>query len=228
MIPYYSILIPIHNERDSISSLLESLAIFKRKGNEILIIDDGSTDGSTELLKKSKLINLISLNTNKGKGFAIQQGLQKAKFNKILIFDGDLELDPLEISKLMILNRSNGIHCVMGYRFANLNPIISPYNWGNFMFTSFFNIFFKSNHRDILCCAKSFYLDEIKKKYVIKSNGFDIDVELSSILTFINKNKLIPQVLLKYNRRNINEGKKLQISDGWIILARTIRMIKYL
>ena len=69
----------------------------------------------------------------------------------------------------------------MGYRFKSLSPFKSNFDWGNFMFTSFFNILFNSHHKDILCCAKAFYLSDLKD-YNIKSNGFDIDVELSIII----------------------------------------------
>ena len=115
----------------------------------------------------------------------------------------------------------------MGYRFQYLNPLKSNFDWGNFMFTSFFNILFKSNHKDILCCAKAFYANEINS-YKIISDGFAIDAELASILTIFNRRRKIPQVLLNYNRRTIDEGKKLKISDGWSILSRIIKMTKYL
>ena len=223
----YSILIPIHNELNSIHRLLDSLITFKEQGNEILIIDDGSTDGSTELLLNNDLITLITLEVNRGKGFAIKQGLIKAKYNKIIIFDGDMELHPEQISKLMILDRKKNINSVMGYRFKSLNPIRSDYDWGNFMFTSFFNIIFNTNHKDILCCAKSFYFNKMMLKN-INTNSFDIDVELSFILTLKNRNRKIPQINLDYKRRSIKEGKKLKISDGRVILGRIIKMIKHI
>ena len=223
----YTILIPVNNEKNSIPLLLSSLKNYATNNHEILIIDDGSNDGTTELLQKCNFINLICFKKNEGKGIAIREGFANAKYKRIIIFDGDLELDSSDISKLMILDRKKNIYCAMGYRFKKLNPIKSNFDWGNFMFTSFFNIIFKSHHKDILCCAKSFYLD---KKFInnLSSKGFDIDAELSSLLTINNKFKNIPQVLLKYKRRTIIEGKKLNISDGWIILSRIIRMIKYI
>ena len=220
----YSIIIPIHNELQSIPILLKNLKSYKEKGHEIIIIDDGSTDGSTGLLRKCIWISLIKFEMNRGKGYAIQKGLEKANHNKIVIFDGDLELNSFEIYKLMILNED--IKATMGYRFKTLSPMSSLFNWGNFMFTSFFNILSKSTHRDILCCAKSFYLNQLKN-YNINSIGFDIDVELSSALTIKNKNKLIPQIYFQYNRRTIKEGKKLKVSDGWVILKKIIKMIQY-
>ena len=223
----YSILIPIHNEVNHIPFLLDALKVYSNEGHEIIIIDDGSNDGSTNILKNCKMIKLISLLKNKGKGFALRQGLMNANNDKIVIYDGDLELNPSDISKLMILNRSSNLRYVMGYRFQSLSPFKSNFDWGNFIFTSFFNILFKSNHKDILCCAKAFYINDLKK-YKIISNRFDIDIELASFFTILNKKQKISQVLLNYNRRTIKEGKKLKISDGWSILSRTLKMTKYL
>ena len=223
----YSILIPVHNEINHIPFLLDALKVYSNEGHEIIIIDDGSNDGSTDILENCKIINLISLRENKGKGYALKIGLMKANNEKIVIYDGDMELNPSDISRLMILNKKSNIRYVMGYRFKFLSPLKSDFDWGNFMFTSFFNILFKSNHKDILCCAKAFYANEINN-YKIISDGFAIDVELASLLIIFNKRRKIPQVLLNYNRRTIDEGKKLKISDGWSILLRIIKMTKYL
>ena len=221
----YSILIPIHNEVNHIPSLLDALKVYSNDGHEIIIIDDGSNDGSTNILKNCRMIKLICLSKNKGKGYALKKGLLRANNDKVVIYDGDMELNPSDITKLMILNRDRKF--VMGSRFQYLSPLKSNFDWGNFMFTSFFNILFKSNHSDILCCAKAFYASEINN-YKISSDGFDIDVELAFLLTILNKRMKIPQVLLQYKRRTIDEGKKLKISDGWSILSRIIKMVKYL
>ena len=221
----YSILIPIHNEVIHIPFLLDALKVYSNAGHEIIIIDDGSDDGSTNILKNCEMVNLICLSKNKGKGSALKKGLMNANNNKIVIYDGDMELEPSDITKLMILD--DNIRFVMGYRFQSLSPLKSNFDWGNFMFTSFFNILFTSHHKDILCCAKAFFKNDLKK-YKIISNRFDIDIELASFFTIFNKKQKIAQVLLNYNRRTIKEGKKLKISDGWSILSRTLKMTKYL
>ena len=223
----YSILIPVHNEKEYLPSLLDSLKGYSKKGHEVIIIDDGSNDGSAEILKGSKMINVISLVQNKGKGYALKKGLENAINNKIIIFDGDMEIHPSEISKLMVLENQTNLKCVIGHRFESLNPIKSGFDWGNFMFTTFFNILFNSNHKDILSCAKAFYKNDIEK-YKIASNGFDIDLELSTVLSLSNKKGSIYQVKLDYQRRTSKEGKKLKVFDGWCILLRILRMLKYL
>ena len=222
----YSILIPIHNEIRYIETLLKKLDYFNRMGHEIIIIDDGSDDGSEKALNGQKGIVLVSLPKNTGKGYALREGLAKASNDRIIVYDGDLELDPSDISKLMILNKDKNIRYAMGFRFNSLNPSKSKFDWGNFMFTSFFNIIFMSCHKDILCCAKSFHLNDLNN-YHILSKGFDIDMELSAILTLKNKNKSIPQIRINYKRRNFQEGKKLKVSDGWSILSRLFSVMKY-
>ena len=224
---FYTIIIPVYNEIKSINKLLYELIPLQHIGHEILIIDDGSNDGTLSKLKSSNcIINLIELNKNKGKGNAVRIGLKKAKFDKIIIYDSDRELLTSEINKLMILDLSKNISFVMGYRFKKFNPLNSGFEWGNFMFTSFFNLVFNSNHKDILCCAKAFY----KNDYIIKnlrSSRFEIDSELTSLLTILNNKSLIPQVEINYKRRDINDGKKLRTSDGWAILKMIISLIKY-
>lgn len=220
----YSIIIPIYNEERTIDKLLLSLKKYSFSKNEILIINDGSIDGTKKILKKYNFINVIELKKNYGKGIAIKIGLQKSIHNETIIYDGDLELHTDGITKLMELNRDIGIHSLMGTRFNNLSPFNSKFEWGNFMFTIFFNFLFQSCHKDILCCAKSFYKYDVPINK-LNSKGFDIDIELSSFLTKNNKRKRIQHRLIKYNRRDIQQGKKLRISDGWIILMRLIKSI---
>ena len=137
---HYSIIIPIYNEFKFLPELISGLKIFYHQGHEVVIVDDGSTDGSKSILEGCNFINLIKLPKNQGKGIAIKVGIQEAINERIVLFDGDLELDLDEISKLFILNRNKKVYSAMGYRFNHLNPFKSSFHWGNFMFTTFFNI----------------------------------------------------------------------------------------
>jgi dolichol-phosphate mannosyltransferase len=217
----YSIIIPIYNEKLTLLRLIEELKEYYHKGNEIILIDDGSSDGSYKVLKSKNFIRYIRLVENRGKGYAIKLGLLLSKNNKVILYDGDLELRTNDIQRLMILNKQTNINSVLGIRFKSLSFFNLNIDWGNFIFGVFYNLLNHSCHKDVLCCAKSFYKDDILIEK-IKSKSFDIDVELLSFLTKNNRGVKIPQILLEYRRRSLSEGKKLKISDGWIILKRII------
>ena len=221
----YSVIIPIYNEISFLPDLLDGLYNYSKSNNEIIIIDDGSDDGSIAILNECNFIKLISFKENRGKGDAIKSGLLEAKNDSIIIFDGDLEIAPSELGKLMILDKENGINAAMGYRFEHLSPIKSGVDWGNFIFTTFFNILLDRNYKDVLCCAKAFYKHDFDIK-TLQSKDFSIDIELAFILSLLYKNIL--QIKVDYSRRGKNEGKKLEISNGWGILFRIVKMIKYL
>lgn len=217
----YSIIIPIFNEEHTLNKLLSELKHYYNKENEIIIVNDGSSDNSLTLLENVKFITLINLKVNSGKGIALKKGIEKSKYSKIIIYDGDLELKTRDISKLMVLDKNKNTNAVFGYRFKSLSLIKSGYEWGNFMFTTFFNIMFATTYKDILCCAKAFYREDVVLEKII-SEKFDFDIELSAYLTKSNRRKNIKQIYLNYKRRNFNEGKKLKVNDGWYILKRTI------
>ena len=156
---------------------------------------------------------------NSGKGAAIRKGLEEATHDKIVISDGDMELDPKEINRLMILDMGNGLNCIFGSRYETINPFASSWEFGNFFFAGLFNMVHGSQHTDTLCCAKAFYRSYINIEK-LQSTGFDIDVELAATLN--KKNINIKIVYLGYTRRSKDEGKKLRFSDGWTILKRIL------
>ena len=134
----YSIIIPIFNEISRLKPLLNTLQEYNKEGHEILIINDGSNDGSKEILIECDFINLINIYPNQGKGIAIVQGLRQAKNDKIIIFDGDLELHPNDIKKLMILDKNKNSNSVLGNRFNSFH-LESIWDLGNKLLTITFN-----------------------------------------------------------------------------------------
>ena len=217
--PRVSVVIPVRNEQDSLCTLVDSLRSVLGSSYELILVDDGSTDGSVQLLKDYSFINLIKLENNLGKGVAIRTGIQNAKYNKIVITDGDMELNPKEIKSLMILDKTGGIECVFGTRYKHINPFKTIWDFGNFFLTGLFNLMHENHLTDALCCAKSFYKGCINPED-ISSQGFDIDVELAAKLT---KNLTeIRTVYLSYYRRSKEEGKKLHFVDGWSIFKRIL------
>ncbi len=214
----YSIIIPIYNEIESISPLLDKLKYFNELGHEIVIVDDGSVDGSTFILEKNNFINLIALKNNEGKGNAIKKGLKSSKYDKIILYDGDLELSTIQIEKLMVLKRDSKIHFVLSKRVPKIR-FFSVWDIGNFIFTKLFNIMNGSDLEDALCCAKSFYKSDLDLEN-LKSTSFDIDVEISTKLLRKHRNPKI--VSLDYIRRYRKDGKKLALKDSLTILKRIL------
>ena len=214
----YSIIIPVYNEIKSIRILLEKIKPFRiNLKNEIIVVDDGSDDGTEKILEKCDYIKLIRLQNNHGKGYAIKEGFKHSTKNKIILFDGDMELDPKLICQLMILTKKT--RCVFGSRYNTFSPPSSFWDLGNIFFTWIFNFVNNTDYDDILCCAKSFYKEDIDLRKV-KSNKFDIDVELASILD--RKVKDIHIIPLVYSRRSGYEGKKLGVLDSYTILSRIL------
>jgi len=221
----YSIIIPVFNEEKTLENLLKEIKIYQKEGNEILIVNDGSIDNTGLILNKYKYVENIHLRRNYGKGIAIKIGLLHSKYDKTIIFDGDLELKTSDIEKLMLLSEHDKIKSVFGFRFNSLSPFKSGFDWGNFIFTTFFNLLFNSSYKDILCCAKAFYKSNIPIDK-IRSKSFDIDIELLAMIDTLNCNKN-QQISLTYSRRSIEQGKKLKISDGWLILLRILKIYQY-
>ena len=219
MSDFYSIIIPIYNEQSKIELLLSKLKYYKDIGHEIIIVDDGSDDNSNIILSKCHYISLITLEKNKGKGVALRHGLLNASNNKIIIYDGDLELDPIHIKSLMILHESQKDMCVFAARDFIGHPFFSFWKIGNYFFTVLFNFLNNTNVKDALCCAKSFYKSDLNISQ-LKSTKFDIDVEIASLLAL--KCKKIINVNIEYKRRKIKDGKKLRFTDSWLILKRII------
>ena len=213
---FYSIIIPVYNEASSIPKLLSLLKQYSLNGHEIIIVDDGSNDGSKSILKKCDFIKLISLKNNCGKGIALKNGLIASKNNKTIIFDGDLELNPNEIVKLMILNDNS--ESIFATRYNKIT-LSSFWNLGNLFLTTLFNFINGSNVKDALCCAKTFYKSNINLKK-LSAKKFNIDIEIAGQL--VKKNN-IKNILIKYNRRNKEEGKKLRFRDGFSIIFQIIK-----
>ena len=216
---FYSIIIPIYNEVLELPKLLEEIEEYYHEGHQIILINDGSDDGSHEILTKNSFINTIHFEKNQGKGIAVKKGLSVAKNDKIIIFDGDREINPSQIKKLMILDQKHSINCAFASRYQLEFPINSFWDLGNLTFTFLFNFFHNSSVTDALCCAKSFYKNDIKANKLI-SKKFDIDVEITSQL--IKQKKNMKNVFVKYKRRYKREGKKLELRDSLRILYRIL------
>ena len=219
----YTLIIPIYNEVRTLPVLLNKL---QRLGDniEIIIIDDGSNDGTKELLIENNQFIIIRNESNLGKGVSIRRGIDLASNQNIVLMDGDLEVDIDDIPNLLTIFENNN-NTLVGVRWkedSNLNFDINAI--GNYLINSLFNLLFQSNLNDVLCCVKILNLN-LFKSLNTESNGFSIEVETMAKLVL--KGLIIDEVNIQYNRRTAEEGKKLKISDSWNIIWTMIRLKFY-
>ena len=213
----YSIIIPVYNEILTLPRLIKNLQ--KLNNNiQIIVVDDGSDDGSDEILKKhAKEIDIIKNETNLGKGSSIVSGLEFAKNQNIILIDGDLEIEIDCIPKLIVQYEKNNYTTLIGYRWDDRDGINFELNrFGNFIINSLFNLLYFSIIKDVLCCVRIIRSDLIKSLN-LKSKGFSIEVETLAKLVLTKKK--IMQSKVGYNRRTMQQGKKLKMSDGWGIIT---------
>lgn len=226
-----SIVIPIYNEEKTIKKILEKINYVKNINKEIIIINDGSSDKSYEIIKNEckELYNvLISYKKNKGKGFACRKGIKKAKGDLVIIQDADLEYNPKNYQRLIKPIINNKYKVVYGSRVLTGGRRIRPKTVGfavrifaNHFLTFLSNLINRQNLTDAHTCYKVFSSKTIKK-INLEENGFNFCPEVT---TKISKLSLeIKEVPIDYYGRTVEEGKKIQFIDG---LRAIICLFKY-
>ena len=217
----YSLIIPIYNEERTLSALLKKLDRLD-DNIEIIIIDDGSNDGSDLVLANLKDYNVLRNESNIGKGASILKGVNSAKKENIILMDGDLEIDIDDIPKLITRFKTSNKDAIVGVRWKKDDDYKFEINTiGNYLINRLFNIVFKSKLNDVLCCVK--ILDKnLFKSLDIQSKGFSVEAETMAKLVL--RKASIEEVNIEYTRRTQEEGKKLRISDSWNIIWRMMKI----
>ena len=219
----YSLIIPIYNESKSLPLLMEKLNLLDKNKIEIIIIDDGSNDNTNEILNQNDEFIIKRNKTNLGKGASIKKGIELASNEHIILIDGDLEVDINDLPKLISKYERNNSDVLTGVRWQNKynEEGYSLIMFGNCVINIFFNILFKSNFKDVLCCLKILKLEHFKSLN-IQSQGFSIEVETMAKLV-LNKFS-INEESINYNRRTVEQGKKLKFSDSWGIVFTMLKI----
>jgi len=206
-----SIIIPAYNEEKTISKILKRLNKVDLKDikKEIVVVDDGSTDRTYEILEGFGVM-LIKHEKNLGKGAAIRSGIKNSSGDMILIQDADLEYSPEEIPSL-VNEILNGEDVVYGSRFKGSIRNMSFFNYLANQFLSFTTrILFNTPISDIETGYKIFKRNVIDK-IDLDSKGFEIEAELTTKI--LKKKYRIKEVPISYNGRNKKE-KKIKWKDG--------------
>jgi len=206
-----SIVIPCYNEKGLLPQLISLVKSTSVSDKEIILVDDGSNDGTAELIKNSiekEVARVIYHPVNMGKGAAIRSGLSAVTGDIVLIQDADLEYDPAEYPKLIAPIVEGKADVVFGSRFMGEGPHRVHMFWhyvGNKLLTVLSNMFTNLNLTDMETCYKVFRA-EIIKSITIEQDGFGIEPELTAKVA--KKHCRIYEVGISYYGRSYGEGKK--------------------
>ena len=221
------VIIPCYNEENTIEKIiLESIKHLSSKDN-LIIVDDGSTDKSNFILRKLENkfsnINLIKHEKNFGKGAAIQTALKRVQNEIVIIQDSDLEYNPSEYKKLINPLLKLKADVVYGSRFVSSDEHRVLYYWhkiGNNIITFLSNIFTNLNLTDIEVGYKAFKSEKILKLN-LKEKRFGFEPEVT--IKLAKEKCIFYEVGISYKGRTYKEGKKIGLLDAFVAIYCIIR-----
>jgi glycosyltransferase involved in cell wall biosynthesis len=216
--PLVSVVVPCYNEKATILELLRSV-IAAPFAKEILVVDDGSTDGTRDLLVNEATgltgVRIFLQDNNQGKGAALRRGFQQAIGDIVIVQDADLEYDPREIPKVIAPIVEGHADVVYGSRFMGGSRRVLYY-WhavGNTILTTLSNMVTNLNLSDMETCYKAFRR-EIIQSITIEENRFGFEPEITVKLSR-KRDVRIYEVPISYRGREYDEGKKVGPKDGF-------------
>ncbi|MFU8853875.1 glycosyltransferase family 2 protein [Micromonospora sp. SL1-18] len=223
-----SILMPVYNEEERIADALkQALAVDYPCEIELVIVDDGSRDGTAEVLERvdDARLRVITHQRNAGKGAAIKTAVASAEGEYMVILDADLEYDPQDIPRLLEPVLDGRATVVYGNRtFGSHSAYSFWYVMGNRGVTMVANVLFNSYIGDLETCFKLMPL-ELYRSLQVRSRGFGMEAEVTGKLL---RQRIRPyEVPISYRARGREEGKKITWKDGveavWILTRERAR-----
>jgi glycosyltransferase involved in cell wall biosynthesis len=207
-----SVIIPVYNEVTTIESVLEQVSAVDVV-DEILVVDDCSSDGTSEKLEKieNPKMRVFRHEKNRGKGAAIRTAQEHLTGDAVIIQDADLEYSPAEFPRLLAPIADNRADVVYGSRYSGSELLVDTF-WhyvGNKILTTFSNILSNLHLTDMETCYKMMRVS-IFKQLKVECNCFGFEPEITAKLAKMNCR--IYEVPISYNARRFDEGKKI----GWI------------
>lgn len=212
-----SVLIPVYNERETIEDVIRRVRAVDVE-TEIIVVDDGSVDGTREILQRlrerGEIDALVLQPHNQGKGAAVRAAVSRATGDAAVIQDADLEYDPAEYLRLIGPIEEGKADAVFGSRFAGMGPHRVLYFWhsvGNKLLTLLSNMVTNLNLTDMETCYKMFRRS-VLELIDIEESRFGIEPEITAKLALGGWR--IYEVGISYSGRTYAEGKKIKWMDG--------------
>lgn len=219
-----SVIVPVYNEKKTIEqiiSVIRSVPVEK----EIIVIDDGSTDGTRNIIRSlegSRDLKAVYHEKNRGKGMAIRNGFAVATGDVVIIQDADLEYDPMDYLKLLGAMQKSGSAVVYGSRFLGKKRVTAGWHrFANFFLTWLTNILFSSKLTDMETCYKLIRSSTMKKLH-LRTEGFEIEAELT--VQLLRLREKILEVPVSYKGRLFRQGKKIDWKDGVITVFTLFKL----
>lgn len=223
-----SIIIPVYNEINTIKTILKKVIdVPLELEKEIIIVDDASSDGTTEVLENvaqdisSAILKVFFHPKNLGKGAAIRTGLSHSTGEVILIQDADLEYEPSDYPNLLSPIIKEGVSVVYGSRFkGKIKRFFLTQALANRLLTLVCNLLYLAELSDMETCYKVFK-KEVIKGMEIKANRFEFEPEITAKI--LKRGFKIKEVPISYYGRKFKEGKKIGWKDGILALWTLIK-----
>jgi len=219
-----SVIVPVFNERNTLTEIVRRMrAVDLPMDREIIIVDDGSSDGSEKVMAamEDSTVRILRHEGNKGKGAAIRTGMAKARGDLLLIQDADLEYDPEDWPKLLAPILRGKAQVVYGSRFTGERKNMLVWHWvGNRLLSMVTNLLYNTTISDMETCYKLFDR-KVLEGIVVQSDRFDFEPEITAKV--LRRGFRIYEVPISYSGREFDEGKKITWRDGLGALRALVR-----
>jgi glycosyltransferase involved in cell wall biosynthesis len=220
--PLLSVVMPVYNERDTIETMIGRVLAVPGIRIELIVVDDGSKDGTSEILRNLQARYQFKLfqKPNGGKGSALRLGFKEVTGDLVVIQDADTEYSPEEFPDLIELICQGRADVVYGSRFLGRHRVfLFTHYLGNLFLTFLTNVLYNTMLTDMETCYKAMRI-EVLRSFTLDSNGFGIEPELTAKI--FKRGYRVYEVPITYDGRGYDEGKKITWRDGvvalWVLL----------